>query len=94
MIKADKEKLIIAVDVWVRECEIFYNSFKDDFHERPDAVVEFNYRILQVVAITEYLFSAQFISVDKYLEVMDRIEKIELNKKLRQQFVEILKQKE
>ena len=94
MTKAEKKKLIETVDVWVKECETFYNSFKDVFHERPDAVVEFNYRVLQVVAITEFLFSAQFISVDKYLEVMDKIEKVELNKKLRQQFVETLKQKE
>ena len=94
MTKAEKKKLIEIVDVWVRECETFYNSFKDVFNERPDAVVEFNYRILQVVAIAEFLFSAQFISTDKYLEVMDKIEKIGLNRKLRQQFVEMLKQKE
>ena len=93
MTRAERKKLIDTIDVWVKECEVFYNSFKDVFNERPDAVEEMIYRCLQVVAISEYLFSAQFISTEKYLEVADRLEKIGVTKNQRNYFVEKIKKR-
>lgn len=91
MTRDERKKLIDTLDVWVKECETFYNAFEKDFSKRPDAVEELIYRCLQVVAISEYLFSAQFISTEKYLEVADRLEKIGLTKNQRNYFVEKLK---
>lgn len=91
MTKEERKKLIDTLDVWVKNCEIFYEGFKKDFSKRPDAVEEFIYRCLQVVSISEYLFSAQFISTEKYLEVADRLEKIGITKSQRNYFVEKLK---
>ena len=90
MTRAERKKLIDTLDVWVKECETFYKAFEKDFSKRPDAVEEMIYRCLQVVAISEYLFSAQFISTEKYLEVADRLEKIGLTKSQRNYFVEKL----
>ena len=78
MTKEEKKRLIDTLDVWVENCECFYNSFKNDFKERPDAVEELEYKIGQIHTINEYLFSARFISVEKYLEVFDRMEKLEI----------------
>ena len=88
MTKEERKKLIDTLDVWVKECETFYEAFKKDFSKRPDAVEELIYRCLQVVAISEYLFSAQFISTEKYLETADRLEKIGVTKSQRNYFVE------
>jgi len=88
MTKEERKKLIDTLDVWVKECETFYEAFKKDFSKRPDAVEELIYRCLQVVAISEYLFSAQFISTEKYLEIADRLEKIGITKSQRNYFVE------
>lgn len=83
MTKEERKKLIDTLDVWVKECETFYEAFKKDFPKRPDAVDELIYRCTQVVAVSEYLFSAQFISTEKYLEVADRLEKIRVTKSQR-----------
>ena len=88
MTKEERKKLIDTLDVWVNNCEIFYEGFKKDFSKRPDAVEEMIYRCLQVVAISEYLFSAQFIDVEKYLEIADRLEKIGVTKSQRNYFAE------
>lgn len=88
MTKAERTKLIDTLEVWVKECESFYKSFKKDFSKRPDAVEELIYRCLQVVAISEYLYSAQFIDVEKYLEIADRLEKIGVTKSQRNYFAE------
>lgn len=80
MTRAEYTKLNDTLEVWVKECETFYKAFEKDFSKRPDAVEEMIYRCLQVVAISEYLFSAQFISTEKYLETADRLEKIGLTK--------------
>lgn len=93
MTKEERKKLIDTLDVWVKECETFYEAFKKDFSKRPDAVEELIYRCLQVVAISEYLFSAQFISTEKYLEVADRLEKIGVTKSQRNYFVEKIKKR-
>ena len=91
MTRAERKKLIDTLDVWVKECETFYKAFEKDFSKRPDAVEELIYRCLQVVAISEYLFSAQFISTEKYLEIADRLEKIGLTKSQRVYFTEKIK---
>lgn len=93
MTKEERNKLIDTLDVWVKECEIFYEGFKNDFSKRPDAVEELIYRCLQVVSISEYLFSAQFISIEKYLEVADRLEKIGITTNQRNYFVEKIKKR-
>ena len=93
MTKEERKKLIDTLDVWVKECETFYEAFKKDFSKRPDAVEELIYRCLQVVAISEYLFEAQFISVEKYLEIADRLEKIGVTKNQRNYFVEKIKKR-
>jgi flagellar biosynthesis/type III secretory pathway chaperone len=78
MTKKEREKLIDTLDVWVKECETFYNSFKDVFSERPDAVEELKCKCGQTNTINEFLFSGKFITMEKYLEVCDRLEKLEL----------------
>ena len=88
MTKEERKKLINTLDVWVKECETFYEVIKKDFSKRPDAVEVLIYRCLQVVSISEYLFEAQFISTEKYLEVADRLEKIGVTKSQRNYFVE------
>jgi hypothetical protein len=93
MTQKEYKKLIDTLDVWVKECETFYNSFKDVFKQRADAVEELIYRCLQVVAISEYLFSAQFISTEKYLEIADKLEKIGLTTEQRKYFVEKIKKR-
>ena len=77
MTKTERKTLIETLDVWVENCECFYNSFKNDFKERPDAVEELKYKIGQIHTINEYLFSGKFITTEKYLEVADRMEKLE-----------------
>ena len=91
MTNKEYTKLNDTLDVWVKECETFYKAFEKDFSKRPDAVEELIYRCLQVVAISEYLFSAQFISTEKYLEIADRLEKIGLTKSQRVYFTEKIK---
>lgn len=91
MTQAEYTKLIDTLEVWVKECETFYKAFEKDFSKRPDAFEELIYRCLQVVAISEYLFSAQFISTEKYLEIADRLEKIGLTKSQRVYFTEKIK---
>ena len=80
MTSKERKKLIDTLDVWVKECEVFYDSFKDDFSERHDSIKELEYRCLQVITITEFLFSGQFITAEKYLEIFDKLEKLEVKK--------------
>ena len=77
MTEEEKKRLIDTLDVWVENCECFYNSFKNDFKERPDAGEELKYKIGQIYTINEYLYSGKFITTEKYLEVVDRMEKLE-----------------
>ncbi len=78
MTKAEHKKLIETLDVWVGNCESFYKSFKEDFDKRPDAVKELEYKCGQANTINEFLFSGEFITTEKYLEVCDRLEKLEI----------------
>lgn len=83
--KYEREKLVDTLDVWSEECEtfhIFYKVFKK-FLMKPDALEKLIYGCLQIVAICEYLFSAQFISTEKYLKlkVTDRLDEIETKNK-------------
>ena len=77
--------LLQVLEVFKNQEKIYLESylFKNDFSKRPDAVEELIYRCLQVVTISEYLFSAQFISTEKYLEIADRLEKIGVTKSQR-----------
>lgn len=90
MTKAERKRLIETLDVWVKECVTFYNAFKDDFAERPDAVEEYNYRCLQVIVISEFLFSGQFITIEKYLEIADVLEKNAVESSLKMKFIKIM----
>ena len=76
MTKAEKKRLIDILDLWIESCERFYNTFKNDFVKRPDAVNELNARCDKVHFINEFLEEGRFISTDKYLEVADRYEKV------------------
>ena len=78
MTKAEHKRLIETLDVWVGNCESFYKSFKDVFDKRPDAVEQLKYRCGQAGTINEFLFSGKFITTEKYLEVCDRLGKLEL----------------
>ena len=76
MNKAEKKRLVDILDLWIENCESFYNSFKKDFVKRPDAVNELKVRCDKVHFINEFLEEGRFISTDKYLEIADRYEKI------------------
>ena len=64
------------MDLWIESCESFYNTFKNDFVKRPDAVKELKARCDKVYFINEFLEESRFISIDKYHEVADRYENI------------------
>lgn len=76
MTKAEKKRLVDILDLWIENCESFYNAFKNDFVKRPDAVNELKVRCDKVHFINEFLEEGHFISTDKYLEVADRYEKV------------------
>ena len=76
MTKAEKKRLIDILDLWIESCERFYNTFKNDFVKRPDAVNELKVRCNKVCFMNEFLEESRFISMDKYLEVADRYEKV------------------
>ena len=76
MTKAEKKRLVDILDLWIENCESFYNGFKNDFVKRPDAVNELKARCDKVHFINEFLVEGRFISTDKYLEVADRYEKV------------------
>lgn len=76
MTKDEKKRLIDILDLWIESCERFYNTFKNDFVKRPDAVNELKARCDKVYFINEFLEEGRFISTDKYLEVADRYEKV------------------
>ena len=90
MTKEEHKRLIETLDVWVKECVTFYNAFKDVFAERPDTVDEYNYRCLQVIAISEFLFSGQFITTEKYLDIADVLEKNGVGSSLKTKFIKII----
>ena len=64
------------MDLWIESCERFYNTFKNDFVKRTDAVNELIARCDKVHFMNEFLEECRFISTDKYLEVVDRYEKV------------------
>ena len=76
MTKVEKKRLIDVLDLWIESCERFYNTFKNDFVKRPDAVNELKVRCDKVYFMNEFLEESRFISTDKYLEIADRYEKI------------------
>lgn len=76
MTKAEKKRLVDILDLWIENCESFYNTFKSDFIKRPDAVNELKARCDKVYFINEFLEEGRFISTDKYLEIADRYGKI------------------
>lgn len=76
MTKAEKKRLIDILDLWIESCERFYDTFKNDFVKRLDAVNELKVRCDKVCFINEFLEESRFISTDKYLEIADRYEKI------------------
>lgn len=90
MTKQERKKLIDTLDVWVKECETFYEAFKKDFSKRPDAVNELKARCDKVYFINEFLEEGRFITTDKYLEVADRYEKVlnELDEALKTKEIE------
>lgn len=76
MTKKEKKKLIEILDLWIASCESFFDTFKGDFVKRPDAVKELEARCERVNFINEFLEEGGFISIDKYLEIADRYEKV------------------
>ncbi len=76
MTKAEKKRLIDILDLWIENCERFYNTFKNDFVKRPDTVNELKARCDKVYFMNEFLEESRFISTDKYLEIADRYEKV------------------
>ena len=64
------------MDLWIESCERFYNTFKNDFVKRLDAVNELKARCDKVHFMNEFLEESCFISTDKYLEVANRYEKV------------------
>ena len=56
------------MDLWIESCERFYNTFKNDFVKRLDAVNELKVRCDKVHFTNEFLEEGRFISTDKYLE--------------------------
>ena len=76
MTKAEKKRLIDILDLWIESCERFYDTFKNDFAKRLDAVNELKVRCDKVYFINEFLEESRFISTDKYLEIADRHEKV------------------
>lgn len=73
MSKEEEARLIYSLNVWIKNCQTFYNSFKDIFYIRSDAVKQLEYRCDQVTTIAEFLFSGKFISSNKYLEAVDKV---------------------
>lgn len=76
MTKAEKKRIVDILDLWIESCESFYNTFKNDFVKRQDAVNELKARCDKVYFINEFLEEGHFISTDKYLEIADRYEKV------------------
>ena len=76
MTKEEKKRLVDILDLWIESCESFYNTFKNDFVKRPDAVNELKERCDKVYFINEFLEEGRFITTDKYLEVAERYEKV------------------
>ena len=76
MTKAEKKRLVDILDLWIESCESFYNTFKNDFIKRPDAVNELKARCDKVYFINEFLEEGRFITTDKYLEIAERYEKV------------------
>lgn len=76
MTKEEKKRLVDVLDLWIESCESFYNTFKNDFTKRLDAVNELKARCDKVYFINEFLQESHFISTDKYIEIADRYEKV------------------
>ena len=76
MTKDEKKRMIFVLDLWIKSCESFYDSFKNDFKNREDAVKELECRLDRVHFLNEFLEEGKFITTDKYLEIADRYEKL------------------
>ena len=76
MTKDEKKRMIFVLDLWIESCESFYDSFKNDFKNREDAVKEFECRLDRVHFLNEFLEEGKFITTDKYLEIADRYERL------------------
>ena len=74
--KAEKKRLIDILDLWIESCERFYDTFKNDFVKRLDAVKELKVRCDKVHFMNKFLQETHVISTDKYLEIADRHEKV------------------
>ena len=76
MTKDEKKRMIFVLDLWIENCESFYDSFKNDFKNREDAVKELECRLDRVHFLNEFLEEGKFITTDKYLEIADRYERL------------------
>ena len=76
MTKDEKKRMIFVLDLWIESCESFYDSFKNDFKNRKDAVKELECRLDRVHFLNEFLEEGKFITTDKYLEIADRYERL------------------
>ena len=76
MTKDEKKRMIFVLDLWIESCESFYDSFKNDFKNREDAVKELECRLDKVHFLNEFLEEGKFITTDKYLEIADRYERL------------------
>lgn len=76
MTKDEKKRMIFVLDLWIESCENFYDSFKNDFKNRKDAVKELECRLDRVHFLNEFLEEGKFITTDKYLEIADRYERL------------------
>ena len=76
MTKDEKKRMVFVLDLWIENCESFYNSFKNDLKNRKDAVKELECRLDRVHFLNEFLEEGKFITTDKYLEIADRYERL------------------
>lgn len=76
MTKDEKKRIIFVLDLWIENCESFYDSFKNNFKNKEDAVKELECRLDRVLFLNEFLEEGKFITTDKYLEIADRYERL------------------
>ena len=76
MTKDEKKRMIFVLDLWIENCERFYEGFEEVFYTRIDAVKELECRLDRVHFLNEFLEEGKFITTDKYLEIADRYERL------------------
>ena len=76
MTKDEKKRMIFVLDLWIESCERFYECFEEVFYTRQDAVKELECRLDRVHFLNEFLEEGKFITTDKYLEIVDRYERL------------------